>query len=70
MKYLEPYLVEFKDDWSMKIKIYPDNYIIKRDVYYSIIVITHNKYIFFPNDRIWKAWTQIRDIFLWPKRKS
>lgn len=48
------YLVEFKKDKLIKTKNYLDNYIVKKDVYYFIIVITYNKYIFFANNRIQK----------------
>lgn len=49
MKNQKLYLVEFEENGSMKAKYYPDDYIIKKDLYYSLIVITHNEYIFLAN---------------------
>ena len=55
MKDLQPYLIEFEEDRSMKTKEYLNNYIIRRDKCYLIIIITHNECIFFTNNRIWKV---------------
>lgn len=54
MKDLKPYLVEFKEDRSIMTKNYLDDCTIKRDIRYSIIVITHNKYTFSVNNGILK----------------
>lgn len=61
---LDMYLVEFEEDGLMKTKKYPNNYVMREDKYYFIIIITHNKYIFFQNDRIWKIWTEIKKTFV------
>ena len=55
MKDLEPYLLEFDKDRSMKRKKYLDNCAIGGNKHWPVIVITHNKCIFFINDKIWKA---------------
>lgn len=55
MKDLEPYLVEFKEDGSMKTKEYLDDYVVRGDKRRSVIVITHNEYTFSANDGIWKT---------------
>lgn len=47
-----------------------DDYVVKRDKYYSVIIITYDKCTFFANDEIQKAWTWIRDTFLWPKERG
>lgn len=62
--------MEFEEDGSIKTKNYPDNCAIRGDVRCFVIVITHNECTFFANGGIWKAWIQIKDTFLWPKRKS
>lgn len=51
-KDLKPYLVEFKEKGLMKTKKYPDDYAIEEDKYCLVIVITHDKCIFFANDGI------------------
>lgn len=51
IKNLELYLIEFKKDKSIKTKNYLNNYIVKEDIYCFIIVITHNKYTFFTNNK-------------------
>lgn len=47
IKNLDTYLVKFEEDKLMKTKEYPDNYVVRGDKYYFVIIITHNKYIFF-----------------------
>lgn len=56
IKNLELYLVKFEKDRLIKTKKYIDDCIVERDKCYLIIVITYNKYTFFANDGIWKAW--------------
>lgn len=46
IKNLELYLLKFKKDRLTKIKEYLDNYIIKKDKDYFIIIITYNIYKF------------------------
>lgn len=70
IKDLKPYFIEFKEDGSMKIPEYLDDCTVGRDKRCLVIVITHNECTFLANNGSWKAWTQIRDIFLWPKKKS
>lgn len=67
MKELEPYLVEFEMDGTMKAKNYPLNCEVGGDNCQPIIIITHNEYKFSSNDSIRKAWTWVGDIFLQPK---
>lgn len=55
IKNLKLYLVEFKEDGSMKIKNYPDDCIVREDKPYLIIVTTYKKCTFFANNKIWKA---------------
>ena len=70
MKDLEPYLVEFEEDGSIKIKNYPDNCAIRGDIHCFVIVITHDKCTFSANNGIRKVWTRIGDTFLEPKGKG
>lgn len=51
-KFLKLYLIKFEKDESMKTKKYLDDYIVGKDKYYPIIIITYNKCIFFVNNRI------------------
>lgn len=53
----------FKEDRSIQIKNYPDNYIVGRDVCCFVIIITYDEYTFSANDGIQKVWTQIEDTF-------
>ena len=64
MKDLEPYLVEFEKDGSMKTKEYPNDCAVGGDKRRLVIVITHDECTFLANDGIWKAWPQIGDTFL------
>ena len=70
MKDLEPYLVEFEEDGSMKTKEYPDDCAVGGDKRRPVIVITHDECTFSANDGIRKAWTQIGDTFLRPKGRG
>ena len=64
MKDLEPYLVEFEEDGSVKTKEYPDDCVVEEDKRRPVIVITHDECTFSANDGIRKAWTRIGDTFL------
>ena len=55
IKDLEPYLVEFEEDGSMKTKNYPDNCAVVGNIRWPVIVITHDECTFSANDRIWRA---------------
>lgn len=55
IKDLKPYLIEFNKDGSIKIKEYPNNYAMERDICWPVIVIIHDECIFFVNNRIWKV---------------
>ena len=70
MKDLEPYLVEFEEDESMKAKNYPDDFAIGGDLRCSVITITHDECTFSADDGIRKAWTRIGDTFLRPKGRG
>lgn len=52
---LKLYIVKLKENSTIKIKIYLFNYIIRDNNQKSIILIIHNKYIFFVNNGIGKA---------------
>lgn len=55
IKDLEPYLVEFEENGSIKTKEYPDDCAVGGDKCYLVIIITHDEYTFSANGRIWKA---------------
>lgn len=44
---LKSYIVEFDKNSAIKPKVYPSNCTVRGNNQWSIIVITHNKYIFF-----------------------
>lgn len=52
IKDLKPYLVEFKEDGSIKTKNHQDDYTLKGDIYNLIIVITHDECTFSANNTI------------------
>lgn len=52
---LKLYMVKFNEDSAMKTKNYLVNYAVEEKKHCSIIIITYDKYIFFANNRIWKA---------------
>lgn len=60
-------MVEFNKNNAIKSKGYPSNCIIRNNNWWPIILITHYKYIFFINNRIWKTWAQKNNIFLYSK---
>lgn len=45
-------MVGFEENSTIKPKIYPVNYAIREDKQRLMIVITHDEYIFFANNRI------------------
>lgn len=51
----KPYIVEFDKDNKIKLKVYPLNYVVGDNNWQPIIMITHDKYTFYANDRIWKV---------------
>lgn len=67
MKELKFYIVEFNKNDIMKSKVYFLDYAIRDNNWQPIIIIIHNKCTFFANNRIWKAWAQKSDTFLYPK---
>lgn len=67
IKKLESYLVEFKEDSTMKTKNYPSDCKIRGDERQPIIVITYDECTFLSNDDIYKTWTWIVNIFLQSK---
>lgn len=69
-KELEPYLVEFEEDGTMKAKNYPLDCEVGGEERRPIIVITHDECTFSSNDGIRKAWTRIGDTFLRPKGRG
>ena len=70
MKELEPYLVEFEMDGTIKAKNYPSDCEVGGEDRRPIIVITHDKYAFLSNNGICKAWTRIGVTFFRPKRSQ
>lgn len=64
---LKPYIVEFDEDGVIKPKVCPFDCAIEGNNQQLLIVITHNKYTFFTNDRIQKVWARKSDTFLRPK---
>lgn len=52
IKNLKPYLVEFEENRSIKIKKYLDDCIIEGDKCYLVIVTTYDKCKFSTNDRV------------------
>lgn len=68
MKELKPYMVEFSKDGTMKSKVYPPDCAVEGKNHQQIIIITHDKCLFFANDDVQKAWTRERNPFLRPKR--
>lgn len=70
IKDLEPYLVEFEEDGSMKAKSYPNDCAVGSNTRWPVIVIIHDECTFSTNDGIRKAWTWIGDTFLQPKRRG
>lgn len=61
---LKPYLVEFNGDGARKDEIYPPDCIVGGEDCWPVIIITYDKYTFFANDGICKAWTRVGDTFL------
>lgn len=55
IKELKFYIMEFDEIYAIKPKIYPLDYAVSGNHWQSIIIITHNKYIFSINNRIQKA---------------
>lgn len=49
---LKFYMVEFKEDETMKPKVYLNNYIVEDPNQRLVIIITHDKYIFFVNNGV------------------
>lgn len=52
IKNLKLYLIEFKEDKSIKTNNYLDDCIIRRNIYCFIIIIISDEYIFFTNNEI------------------
>ena len=70
MKKLEPYLVEFEKNYTIKAKIYPRNCNIRRENQRLIICITHDEFTFLANDSKKFAWQKTGDTLLKPKEKD
>lgn len=64
---LKLYIVEFEENSAMKFKIYLSDFKIRGENHQLIIVITYDKCTFSTNNEIQRAWTRVRDTFLWPK---
>ena len=56
MAKLEPYLVEFEENNTTKIKLYPKKCQIVRNDCKSVICITHDEYTFSANNAKTKIW--------------
>ena len=57
MEELKPYVVEFKEDGTIKPKAYPFHCTVGGDERQPIIVITHDKCIFSANNGVQRVWT-------------
>ena len=64
---LKPYVVDFKEDDTIKPKVYLFDCELGENNWQSIIVITNDGFTFSTNDGVEKVWTQKRDTFLRPK---
>lgn len=49
---LKSYMVEFNENGAIKAKKYPVDCIVRDNKCQIIIVITHDKYIFFANNKV------------------
>ena len=65
---LKFYIGEFNEDGIMKDKKYLFDCIVGERIWQPIIVIICYKYMFSANDSICKAWTQVKNTFLRPKK--
>ena len=63
MKELEPYMIEFEEEGTMRAKNNPLNCEVTDKERRPIIVITNDESTFSLNDIIYKVWTQIGNIF-------
>lgn len=61
---LEPYLVELEKDGFIKRNNCLDDCVVGDNICQLVIVITHNEYIFFANNGIYRVWTYVGDKFL------
>lgn len=57
IKELKLYLVKFNENNTIKEKNYLANCTVGGNNYQPVIIITHDRYTFFANDRICKTWT-------------
>lgn len=57
IKEFELYLIEFRENNTIKVKNYFLNCKLKNDKHWLIIVYTYNKYMFWLNNSIYKAKT-------------
>ena len=64
MKELEPYLVDFEEDDTMKAKSYHSDCEVIGEERRPIIVITYDECMFSSKDDICKVWTWIGNTFL------
>lgn len=64
IKKLKLLIIKFNQDKIIKPKVYYFNYIVRKENSQSVIINIYNKYIFSTNDRVWRAWTKEKDIFL------
>lgn len=52
IKYLKSFVIKFELEKTMKLKIYPNDYIMKSLNQWLIIIIIYNKYLFSINNKI------------------
>lgn len=67
---LKPYMVEFNENGTMKVKDYLVDCAVRGEECRTIIIITHDECTFSRNDGVQKAWTWEGDTFLRPKRRG
>lgn len=70
MEDLKPYMVEFKENGTMKEKKYPLDCAVGGQNRRPVIVITHDECTFSANDGVRRAWTSQGDTFLRPKGRG
>lgn len=69
IKILLPYFVKFKKDNTILLKKYSENCAVEDSNQRPIIMITHDKNIFFANNSCQIVWTFERYEIFYPKRK-
>ena len=48
-------MIKFEENGAINLKMYPSDYVVRDKNWWPIIIITHDEYIFFANNGIWRA---------------